>query len=106
MKKRYYLSMLSLFPLIVAFDSMYFVFHKSLEIFLGSSLLNFVLFGLLNFVGTYFLYKPIDHLFTQGGDIKKAKERINRLTWYTTGWIFILGISFNVISLLSFFLDP
>jgi len=106
MKKRYYLSMLSLFPLIVAFDSIYLVFHKSLEIFLASSLLNFVLFGLLNFLGTYFLYKPIDHLFTQGGDIKKAKERINRLTWYSTGWIFILGTSFIVISLLGFFLDP
>jgi signal transduction histidine kinase len=99
--------MLSLFPLIVAFDSIYFFFHKSLEIFLMLGLgLHFVLFGLLNFFGTYFLYKPIDRLFTQGEDTEQAKKRINRLTWYSTGWIFILGVSFNVITLLPLFLDP
>jgi len=106
MKKRYYLSMLSLFPLVLVFDSIPFFYHKSLEIFLMMSLVHFVLFGLLNFLGTYFLYKPIDHLFTQGGDTKQAKKRINRLTWYSTGLIFILGISFNIIFLLPIFLDP
>ncbi|MBC8232061.1 HAMP domain-containing protein [bacterium] len=92
MKKRYYLSMLSLFPLILAFDSVYFVLHQSLKLFLMSALAHFVLFGLINFIGTYFLYKPIDHLFIQSEDTKQAKKRIHHLTWYSTGWIFFLGI--------------
>jgi len=92
MKKRYYLSMLSLFPLIVAFDSIYFVLHQSLELFLLAALAHFVLFGLLNYLGTYFLYRPIDQVFIQSKDTKQAKKRIHHLTWYSTGWIFFLGI--------------
>ena len=42
MKKRYYLSMLSLFLLIVAFDSIYFFYHKPLQIFLMLGLVHFV----------------------------------------------------------------
>jgi len=41
MKERYYLSMLSLFPLIIAFDSVYFGFHKSLKLFLMMALTHF-----------------------------------------------------------------
>ena len=59
MKKRYYLSMLSLYPLILAFDSVYFVLHKSFATLVVTALAHFVLFGLINFVGAYFLYKPI-----------------------------------------------
>ncbi len=83
--------MLSPFLLIVAFDSVHLFFHQSLEIFLIFGLVHFVLFGLLNYLGAYFLYKPIDHIFIQGGDTEKAKERNNRLTWYSTAWIFFLG---------------
>jgi len=98
--------MLSLFPLILVFDSIYFFFHKSLEIFLMVGLVHFILFGLLNFLGARFLYKPIDRLFTHGGDTEKAKERIKRLTWYSTGWISILGIAFNAITQLALVFEP
>jgi len=67
---------------------------------------HFVLFGLLNSFGTYFLYKPIDYIFIQGGDTEKAKKRINRLTWYSTGWIFFLGSLFVVIAVVPIFLFP
>ena len=90
MKKRYYLSMLSMYPLILVFDSIYFILHKSLELFLFAALAHFILFGLLNYLGTYFLYKPIDHIFIQSEDAKQAKKRIQNLTWYSTGWIFFL----------------
>jgi hypothetical protein len=107
MKKRYYLSMLSLYPLILVFDSIYFLFHKSVEIFLMLGLgLHFVLFGLLNLLGSYLLYRSIDHLFTQGVETEQAKNRIDRLTWYSTGWIFILGVSYIVITQLPLLLDP
>jgi signal transduction histidine kinase len=106
MKKRYYLSMLSLFPLIMAFDCVYFVMHQSLETFLGFALIHFVLFGLINFVGAYFLYKPIDHIFIKSEDTKQAQKRINHLTWYSTAWIFILGFLNVTISFLPFILFP
>jgi signal transduction histidine kinase len=106
MKKRYYLSMLSLFPLIIVFDSIYFLFHKSFQIFLMLGLAHLVLFGLLNLLGAHYLYKPIDRLFNQGEDAEQAKKRINRLTWYSTGWIFILGFIYFVITNLPLFLDP
>ena len=106
MKKRYYLSMLSVFPLILVFDGVYLVYHQSLELFLMQALPHFVLFGLLNFLGTYFLYKPIEHIFTQGEDTKQAKKRINHLTWYSTGWIFFLGALYVAIPLMLVFLFP
>jgi len=106
MKKRYYLSMLSLYPLILAFDSIYFVLHKSLEVYLMSAFGHFVLFGLLNFLGAYFLYKPIDNLVTQGEGTKQTKNRINRLPWHSAGLIFFIG-SFNVaITFLPLLLFP
>ncbi len=106
MKKRYYLSMLSLFPLIVAFDSVYFIVHESLEILFITTLVHFLLFGLINFLGAYFLYKPIDHVFIQRENTQQAKERINRLPWYSSGWIFSLGTLYVAMTLLVFFLFP
>ena len=98
--------MLSLFPLIIAFDSIYFAMHQSLETFLGFALVHFVLFGLLNFFGAYFLYKPIGHVFIRSEDTKQAQKRINHLTWYSTAWIFILGFLNVVISFLFLILFP
>ena len=46
MKKRYYLSMLSMYPLVLVFDSVYFVIHVSLETLVVTALAHFVLFGL------------------------------------------------------------
>ncbi len=106
MKKRYYLSMVSMFLLILAFSTVSFLFHKSLEIFLILGLVQFVLFGPLNYLGAYFLYKPIDHIFIHGGDTEKAKKRISRLTWYSTVWIFFLGSLFVVIVVVPLFLFP
>ncbi len=108
MKKRYYLSMLSLFLLVLVFDCIYLVVHQSLEMFLVLGLLHFGLFGLLNFLGTYFLYKPIDFAFIQQTDTPQAKKRIQNLTWYSTGWIFFLGVCYfgiMVFLLLTFPVD-
>ncbi|MCP4536181.1 MAG: adenylate/guanylate cyclase domain-containing protein [Chloroflexi bacterium] len=109
MKKRYYLSMLSVFPLILTYDCVYFVSHQSLKLFLTMVLPHFAVYGLVNFFGTYFLYKPIDYLFIQSGDTIQAKkqhaaQRINHLTWYSTGWIFFIGTLNVVILLLGVFL--
>ena len=106
MKKRYYLSMLGVCPLILVFDSVYFVFHQSLEIFLALGLVHVCLFGLINFMGAYFLYQPIDRLFVLGENTKQTQARIRHLTWYSTFWIFGLGLFFNVIAQAPLFLDP
>ena len=106
MKKRYYLSMLSLLPLILTFDSVYFVLHQSSQIFLMSILVRFVVFGPINIIGAYFLYKPIDHVFIRSEDTKQAKKRISCLTWYSTGWIFILGVLSVATNFLLLFLFP
>jgi signal transduction histidine kinase len=53
---------------------------------------NFILYGLLNSLGTYFLYKPIDHLLNESKNIVQAEKRINHLTWYSTIWIFFIGV--------------
>lgn len=98
--------MLSLYLLILVFDSIYFIFHKSLEVFLALGLFHFVLFVPMNLLGAAFLYKPIDKLFRHGGDTGQAEKRIHRLTWYSAIWILILGLSFSLLSHLSLFLAP
>ena len=106
MKKRYYLSMLSLFPLIFVFDSVYFLLHQSLVTFFISTSAHFVLFGLINFIGIYLLYKPIDHVFVHSENTEQAKKQINHLTWYSAGWVFFLGF-FNVaVTFLPLLLSP
>ncbi len=103
MKKRYYLSMLSLVLLILVFDGIYFVSHQSLEMFLVMNLPHSILLGLLNFFGIYFLYKPIDHIFIQNDDVERAKKRIKHLTWYSTVWIFFVGLLSVLLLLLGVF---
>jgi signal transduction histidine kinase len=106
MKKRYYLSMLSLYPLILVFDSIYFFLHQSFEVFLLSVLWHFVLFGLINFLGVHFLYKPIDHVFIQREDTAQAQKRINHLAWNSAGWIFFLGFLNIALTFLPLLLFP
>jgi len=106
MKNRYYLSMLSLYPLVLAFDTVYFVLHQSSQIFLMSILVRLVVFGPINIIGAYFLYKPIDRVFIRREDTEQAKKRIRRLTWYSTGWIFILGVLSVATNFLFLFLFP
>ena len=106
MKKRYYLSMLSLFPLVLAFDIVYFVLHQSLPIFLMSTLVRFFFLGPINIIGAWFLYRPIDHVFIRSEDTEQAKKRIGHLTWYSTGWIFILGVLSVTANFLLLFLFP
>ena len=92
MKKRYYLSMLSIYLLILANDCIYFISHQSFKMFFLFTTPNFVLYGLLNSLGIYFLYKPIEHLFNERENIGQAKKRIDHLTWYSTIWIFFIGV--------------
>ncbi len=106
MKKRYYLSMFGLFPVIVAFDSIYFIYHQSVTIFLGLGGVHFVLYILFNYVGSYFIYKPIDDLFISGKDTEETKIRIDRLSWYSSFWIFAIGNLYVAITLLPLYFFP
>jgi len=106
MKKRYYLSMLSLYPLILAFDSVYFVLHRSIGVFFTTALGHLVLFGLINFFGAYFLYKPIDHVFIQGEETERARKRIDHLPWYSAVWAFFLGFLNVAVTFMPMLLFP
>ncbi|MEZ4935756.1 MAG: adenylate/guanylate cyclase domain-containing protein [Saprospiraceae bacterium] len=92
MKKRYYLSMLSMFPMVLLFDLIYLPAHKSVEMFLMLGAIHFILLAPLNFIGFYFIYKPIDTAFQNRQDEPKARNRIQQLTWHSTLWIFTLGV--------------
>ena len=99
---------LSLFPLILLFDAIYVPVHKTLGLFFALGAVHFVLFVPLNFLGVYFLYKPIDHAFKQKLDTPQARKRTEKLTTYSSGWIFLLGATYFVsmlILIFSFSLD-
>ncbi|HRG48075.1 MAG TPA: adenylate/guanylate cyclase domain-containing protein [Leptospiraceae bacterium] len=106
MKKRYYLSMLGLFPIIIIFDSIYFIYHQSLTIFLGLGFVHFILYVLMNYLGAYFIYKPIEQLFLDGIETMQATKRINRITLYSTVWIFLIGNVYILISLMPLYFFP
>lgn len=106
MKKRYYLSMLGIYPLILAFNCVYFAMHKSLKILLMSAVIHFFIFALVNFPGAIIIYKPVDQLFTQQIVTDQAKKRILHLTQYSTGWIFLLGFLYVTMILLFILISP
>ncbi|MCB0729112.1 MAG: adenylate/guanylate cyclase domain-containing protein [Ignavibacteriae bacterium] len=106
MKKRYYISMLSLFLLILFFDALYIPAHKTITIFLILGLLHLVLFVPLNFSGAHFLYRPIDNAFKENRLNAEVIHRISRLPWYSSIWIFILGLAYFILMLVMFFFFP
>ncbi|MFC1898561.1 ATP-binding protein [Candidatus Cloacimonadota bacterium] len=106
MKKRYYLSMLSIYLLSLAIDCIYLTSHKSLYMFLSMTIPNFLTFGLVNLLGTYLLYKPIDKMFKRKLAPEKVAKRINHLAWHSAIWIFFVGILSGLALMISvFFFD-
>jgi signal transduction histidine kinase len=104
MKKRYYLSMLSIYLLSLAMDCIYLTSHKSLSMFISMTLSNFLVFGLVNLIGIHFLYKPIDKMFMGKIEPVKVKQRINLLAWHSSIWIFFVGILSGFVLLISVFI--
>jgi len=103
MKKRYYLSMLSLLPLVIMFDVIYFVSHKSLRMLLMMGIPHIIVFGFVNLIGIYFLYKPIDIFFLTGKNTPETQKRVNRITLCSTAWMFIIGVVSFIVLLISVF---
>lgn len=106
MRKRYNLSMLSIYPLILAFNGVYYAMHKSVEIFLMSSFVHFIFFGIFNWISVHFLYKPIHLLMMQEEDSNKGIIRIKNITWYSTVWVFLLGLLYVILIIVSLILFP
>ena len=104
MKKRYYLSMLSIFPLTLLFDVVYIPAHKTLSMFLVSAASHFIVFVPINLLGIYFFFKPIEQAFLENKVLVRARKSVPRLAWYSTCWIFLLGLVYfaGFWSLLSF----
>ena len=106
MKKRYYLSMLSIFPLVVVFDLIYGVVHQSIQIVLIQMAAHFILFGLISLPGIRFLYRPIDEMFAQERRTDAGERRIHQLTWYSTVWIFLIGLLNATLLVVPLFVLP
>lgn len=98
--------MLSIYLLVLAFDFVYFVMHGSVPILMVTGSIHLVMFGILNFIVAYFLYKPIEDLFKLGDESERSKKRINRLTWFSTVGIFSLGTLYVALTFAFFQLFP
>lgn len=113
-KKRYYFSMLSLLPLVWCFGLVYLVFHRSIEIFIGASLTQLILYGVINYIGSCLIYKPIDQFLaadaTQVGSNDQQHswfaKRVNSLNLYSTLWAFLLGFFYVLLSILPILFFP
>ncbi len=105
MKKEYYLRMISIFPLCIAIDLIYLIFHKTLTIFFGMVAVHFFMFVIINLIGTHFIFKPIDIMIKTGVETIKAKKRINDLNIKSATWIFFIGFLFVLLAISSMIFD-
>ena len=101
MRRRYLLSMVSLLPLMVTYDLVYFTLHRSTDILLLMGGMHAVLYGPVLLAGSWWLYRPIDRSLRDGGDAQAAGERIGRLTWRSACLAGGLGFVTLALSLLS-----
>jgi class 3 adenylate cyclase len=106
MKIRYFLSMFSIYLIILATNFLYFVNHRSLITFLITIGVHFILLVIINFIISYFIYKPVDTLLENGKNPEKATKRIEKLTSYSSLSIFIIGTSYVTMTVLVLFLFP
>jgi HAMP domain-containing protein len=103
MTRRYLLSMLSVLPLILAYDLVYSVFHRSLNILFTMVAMHLVLYGPLLLLGSWLLYRPIARGLGDQRSVPLALERIGRLTWSSTwlaGGVGVLMVAFPLLSVL------
>ncbi len=106
MRKRYLLTMLSTFPMLLVFNFVYFSSYRSWEILAFLAGLQLVLFGLVNALGAYALYRPVHAALSATGDPQRGRTRILRLTLYSTVWVLCIGVAYVAITMLPLYLDP
>ena len=96
---QYYIRMLSVALLVIAFDFIYFLFHQSFEIFLSLVLVKTLVFGILNFLGAWRIFKPVALFLKNQESEQLCIQRVNRLAIHSSAWIFFLGMIYLGISL-------
>ena len=96
MTKRYYLSMLAVFPLLLLFDAIYIPAHQTAVFFYFTAAVHLFIFVLLNSVGIWLLYKPVAASLRQNLITAGVKKRIRRLPWLSALWIFLLGVLYQM----------
>ena len=106
LKQKYYFSMLGIFLLLFVYDSIYYVVHKQVNIYLITTVTHFFLFCVVNLPGIFFLYRPIDQFLRTKENSQKAGKRILSLPGISTLWIFALGLSYVILTFLSFWFFP
>jgi signal transduction histidine kinase len=74
------------------------------DMFLKMAIPHILVFGFINYFGIYYLYKPIEQFFIYGKENENIKQRINNLTWYSTVWIFWVGVLSIIVLLGSVFI--
>ena len=106
MKSRYYFSMLAILPLILIFNCVYWYMHQSAEVFMMTGLFQIIMYGALNLIGIYFLYRPIERLYREKHVSEKVKKYITRLGRYSTTWVFSIGFLYVLITCLILMFSP
>lgn len=105
MKKRYYLSMVSLFPLFLIYHIGSLFIHKSFELFAQMSSIQLFLFGVLSLIAAVFIYRPVDRYF-KGDHSPKARIGVEKLTKRSTMTVFLFGSVFVLGMLIPLFFSP
>lgn len=119
-KKKYYLYMLSMFPLLVFFGSLYFIVHKSWSAYIGISFFYLIVYAGLNFLGAIYLYKPIEKLWEINTDHPLNQEdnteltqirnngisRIKNLPVLSGLWVSSIGLFYVLITVMILSLSP
>jgi class 3 adenylate cyclase len=106
MTRRYLLSMLSVLPLILAYDLVYFAFHRSLNILLAMGAMHLVQYGPLLLLGSWRLYRPIARSLGDPREVSTALEQVRRLPWNSTWLAGGVGLLTVAISLLPVVVVP
>lgn len=97
MKKRYYLSMLGLLPLVWVFDGIYaLVLSTTLPFLLLTLWLHLLVFGPLCLLGALVLYRPIERFTLTGEGGEGARVRTDALASRSAGLVFVLGLVYQV----------
>jgi hypothetical protein len=77
MKKKYYLSMLSTFFIVYLSSVIYAVISQRYNIIYLSLITLSLIFILINWLGVYFIFAPIDYFLKDKINFEQSEKRIN-----------------------------
>jgi len=84
--------MLSVFLLMLIVDCTYIFLSKRYDAVIPMLVMEIVCFLGINWLGIYFLFRPVDRLLSNEHDQKDLMRKVVRLPLYSALWLFFLGL--------------